>query len=258
MSAQPLVSIVTPAFNHRPYIRETIESVLGQSYVNIEYIIIDGGSQDGTAEIIAEYSDKLAYFISEPDKGQTDAINKGFAKAAGKYLAWINSDDTLFPNAVEQAITFLEENPDVGLVYGDVHYIDRHSRVIGDFPAAQTSLAQLRRGYVHIPQQASFFRKILWDKVGPLDTDFYFAMDYDLWVRIAQSSELKYVPELWANFRLHEDAKTISADDQCWPEMLKVHYRDGGGFFAPIVFKYYLRRLAAPLIRWRRKRLFQK
>jgi len=258
MTARPLVSIVTPAYNHAPYIRETIESVLAQTYPDIEYIIIDGGSQDGTAEIIREYREKLAYFISEPDKGQTDAINKGFTRASGKYLAWINSDDTLMPGAVAAAVEFLEENPQVGLVYGDARYIDKDSRIIGSFPAAQTSLPQLRRGYVHIPQQASFFRKDLWDRVGPLDSDFYFAMDYDLWVRIAEISELKYLPELWANFRLHADAKTISADDQCWPEMLKVHYRDGGGFFAPIVIKYYLRKLAAPLIRWRRNRLFQK
>ena len=129
--------------------------------------------------------------------------------------------------------------------------------MIGDFPAAQTSLAQLRRGYVHIPQQASFFRKTLWDQVGPLDPSFYFAMDYDLWVRLAAISQIKYCPSLWANFRLHEDTKTISADDQCWPEMLRVHYRDGGKWFSPIVIKYYIRKIAAPVIRWRRKRLFK-
>ena len=110
---------------------------------------------------------------------------------------------------------------------------------------------------MHIPQQSSFFRKSVWDRVGPLDPDFFFAMDYDLWVRIAQISEIRYVPKTWSNFRLHADAKTISADDRCWPEMLKVHYRDGGSIFHPIVLKFFLRKLASPYIRWRRKKLFK-
>jgi len=173
-------------------------------------------------------------------------------------LAWLNSDDTLLPNAIEEAVAFLSENPDTGMVYGDANYIDEKSKVIGKFPAAETDLPRLRRGCVHIPQQASFFRKSLWEIVGPMDPEFFFAMDYDLWVRLAERTELKYLPRTWANFRLHADAKTISADDQCWPEMLKVHYRNGGSKFAPIVLKYYIRKLAAPLILWRRKRLFRK
>ena len=190
MSAQPLVTIVTPSYNHRPFIKETIESVLNQTYPNVEYIIIDGASQDGTVDIIRSYEDRVAYWVSEPDQGQTDAINKGFSIAKGEIIAWLNSDDTLLPLAVEEAVAFLSEHPKVGLVYGDAHYIDKDSRMIGDFPAAQTSLAQLRRGYVHIPQQASFFRKTLWDQVGPLDPSFYFAMDYDLWVRLAAISQI--------------------------------------------------------------------
>jgi hypothetical protein len=160
------------------------------------------------------------------------------------------------PNAVEEAVSFLNENQDVGLVYGDVNYIDREGRIIGKFPAAQTDFARLRRGYVHIPQQASFFRKKIWDVVGPLDPDFFFAMDYDLWVRIARVAPIRYLSQTWANFRLHEDAKTIAADDRCWPEMLKVHFRDGGGVFSPIVLKHIVRNFAAPYIRWKRKRLF--
>ena len=257
MNKNPLVSIITPSFNQAKYLEETIQSVLNQTYPAIEYIIIDGASQDGSLEIIKKYSSRLATWMSESDRGQTDAINKGFALAKGEILAWLNSDDTLLPNAVEEAVAFLKSHPEIGMVYGDANYIDEKSRVIGKFPAAQTELSKLRRGYVHIPQQASFFRKILWDKVGPLDPDFFFAMDYDLWVRIAGISKLKYLPRTWANFRLHADAKTITADDQCWPEMLRVHFRDGGSRLAPIVLKYYLRKLAAPLIRWRRKRLFE-
>ena len=258
MTEKPLVSIVTPSFNQAAYLEETILSVLGQTYACIENIIIDGASQDGSLEIIRKYEGKLAHWISEKDKGQTDAINKGFALARGEFLAWLNSDDTLLPNAVEEAVDFLQAHPEVGLVYGDANYIDEKRRVIGKFSAAQTDLPRLRRGYVHIPQQASFFRKSLWDQVGPLDDSFFFAMDYDLWTRLAAVSELKYLPRTWANFRLHADAKTITADDRCWPEMLRVHYREGGSRFAPIVLKYQLRKLVAPLLRWRRKRMFSK
>ncbi len=258
MVEKPLVSIVTPSYNQAAYLKETILSVLGQTYPHIEYILVDGASQDGSVDIIRKYEGKLAHWVSEKDKGQTDAINKGFALARGEYLAWLNSDDTLLPQAVAEAVAFLQEHPGVGLVYGGANYIDEKGRVIGKFPAAQTDLPRLRRGYVHIPQQASFFRKSLWDQVGPLDDSFFFAMDYDLWTRLAAVSELKYLPRTWANFRLHADAKTIAADDRCWPEMLRVHYREGGSRFAPIVLKYQVRKLVAPLIRRRRQRVFSK
>ena len=251
-----LVSIITPSFNQARYLEATIRSVLEQDYPEIEYIIVDGGSSDGSAEIIQRYADRLAWWVSEPDRGQTDALNKGFVRARGDVLAWINSDDTLEPGAVRAAVEYLQAHPDVGMVYGDANFIDSEGRIIGSFPSRQTDYRRLRQGYVHVAQQASFFRADLWRKVGPLDPTFYFAMDYDLWVRLAAQAPLVYQPRLWANFRLHGGAKTIAADDRCWPEMLRVHYRDGGSFFSLIVAKYYLRKLAAPLINWRRRRLF--
>lgn len=252
-----LVSIVTPSYNQARYLEETMRSVLEQDYPHIEYIVVDGGSTDGSREIIEKYADRLAWWVSEKDRGQTDAINKGFARARGDVLAWLNSDDTYQPGAVREAVEFLQRNPQVGLVYGDANYIDEHGRVIGRFPAAQTDYRRLRQGYVHIPQQAAFFRADLWRRVGPLDDSFYFAMDYDLWVRLAREAPIVYYPRLWANFRLHSDAKTIAADDRCWPEMLRVHYRDGGSPFAVIVLKYWIRKLAAPYINWRRRRMFR-
>jgi glycosyltransferase involved in cell wall biosynthesis len=255
---QPLVSIVTPSFNQAPFLRRTIESVLSQEYSHVEYILVDGGSTDGSQAIIEDYADRLAHWESIPDQGQTDAINKGFARATGKYLAWLNSDDVYQPGAIAEAVDYLENHPGVGMVYGDCTFIDAHDREIGRFPAAQTDYKRLRRGYVHIPQQASFFRADLWRKVGPLDPSFYFAMDYDLWVRLAREAPLVYLPgRVWAAFRLHGDAKTITADDRCWPEMLRVHYREGGHPLAPIVLKYQLRKRVAPLINWLRRRKFR-
>ena len=235
-----------------------MQSVFSQNYPHIEYIVMDGGSQDGSLEIIQKYEKRISYWLSEKDQGQTDAINKGFSHAKGEIFAWLNSDDTYLPNAIAEAVELFHNHEELGLVYGDANYIDENDRIIGKFPSAQTDLKSLKNGYVHIPQQAAFFRADLWRRVAPLDPTFYFAMDYDLWVRLAKISQLKYKPITWANFRLHPDAKSINADERCWPEMLRVHYREGGQWFSPIVFKFYLRKLVAPFINYNRRKLFLK
>lgn len=243
MPIKPLVSIITPSFNQAQFLEQTILSVLGQDYPQIEYLIVDGGSTDGSLDIIQRYAPRLAWWVSEPDRGQTDAINKGFSHAQGEILAWLNSDDTYQPGAISQAVGYLQSHPEAGMVYGDANLIDAGGVIIGQFPARQTNYHRLRRGYVHIPQQAAFFRASLWKQAGPLDPSFYFAMDYDLWVRLARISELHYLPSLWANFRLHGGGKSVVADNRCWPEMLRVHYRDGGSRFSPLVLKAKLRPL---------------
>ena len=266
MNSLPIVTIVTPSFNQARYIEATIQSVLTQDYPNVEYLIVDGDSTDETVEIIKKYdgrggvtpplqTHKINWWVSEPDKGQTDAINKGFGRANGQILAWLNSDDTYEPGAISNAVKYLLDHPEVGMVYGDCNFINETGKVIGKFGSAQTDYRLLRQGYVHIPQQTMFFRAELWKQLGPLDPSFYFAMDYDLWTRFAADTQIKYVPQTWANFRLHTTGKTIAADDRCWPEMIRVHYRDGGSFFSVMVAKYYIRKLIAPFWNWRRRKM---
>lgn len=243
MTELPLVSIVTPSYNQAGFLEETIRSVLEQSYPRIEYIIVDGGSTDGSLEIIQKYAGQLAWWVSEPDQGQTDAINKGFAHASGEILAWLNSDDTYLANAIAEAVGFLQANPRIGMVYGDANLVDETGSVIGKFPARQTDYRRLMQGFVHIPQQASFFRSGLWRQVGPLDPSFYFAMDYDLWVRLSRLAPLRYYPRLWANFRLHGSGKSVVSDDRCWPEMLRVYRREGGSWPSQMFLKAKVRPL---------------
>ena len=255
---RPLVSVVTPSYNQARFLEETVRSVLEQGYPTLEYIIVDAGSTDGSLEIIQRYAGRLAWWVSEKDSGQTDAINKGFARARGDILAWLNSDDTYLPGAVSEAVAFLEAHPEAGMVYGDANLVDEDGTVIGKFPARQTDYHRLRRGYVHIPQQAAFFRADLWRQVGPLDPSFYFAMDYDLWVRLARVAPLVYYPRPWANFRLHGGAKTVSADDRCWPEMMRVHRREGGSWFSWLAIKALLRPVLYAWIPLRLRLLFRR
>jgi glycosyltransferase involved in cell wall biosynthesis len=250
MDKKPLVSIVTPSYNQYEFLEETIRSVLEQDYPALEYFIIDGGSTDGSVEIIKKYEAQLSGWVSEPDQGQTDAINKGFLRSSGKYMAWLNSDDIYQPGAISSAVEFLQHNPGVGLVYGDADLIDGSGRKIGRFNAKQTSYQRLMRGGVYIPQPAAFWRRDLWERSGHLDTSLYFAMDYDLWVRFSKLASIKYCPELWASFRIHGDGKTTLSDDRCWPEMRKVYKREGGSLLSLFMAKYTIRKMIGPIWNW--------
>lgn len=257
MTETPLVSIITPSFNQSAYLEQTIQSVLAQDYPALEYILIDGGSTDGSLEIIKKYQDRLAVWVSEPDQGQTDAINKGFNRSSGQIMAWLNSDDLYHKNALRNAVEFLLAHPEIGMVYGDTDLIDKYGNPIGRFNARQTSYQRLMRGGVNIPQPAAFWRRELWDLAGPLDPAYYFAMDYDLWVRFAKHGQIHYHPQLWASFRLHDQGKTALSDQRCWPEMRKVHKREGGSLISLFMGKYILRKILGPAWVWYKKTRLQ-
>lgn len=249
----PLVSIVTPSFNQAQFLEDTLRSILEQNYPRIECIVVDGGSTDGSLEIIGRYADRLAHWVSEADLGQADAINKGFALARGDILAWLNSDDTYLPGAISGAVEYLQSHPEVGMVYGNAYYIDAMGRRIGRYPARSTDYRGLRRGVNNVTQQAMFFRSILWRMVGPLDPSFYYAMDYDLWVRLAAVTPIAFRNRYWANFRLHGESKSMMAASRAWPEIVRVHFRDGGSRLSILYAKYLLRRLLEPVMPLRMK-----
>lgn len=205
----PLVSIVTPSYNQAPFLRETIESVLAQDYPRVEYIIMDGGSTDGSVDIIRSFADRLAYWTSAPDKGQADAINAGWKRARGEILAYLNSDDTLNPNAVRLSVQALLDEPQAGLSYGACAWINTKSERIGLIESKPFALANMLLQN-QLAQPSVFIRRGALERVGMLDESMHYLMDYDLWLRIALHFPFTRAKETLANFRLHDDSKTAS------------------------------------------------
>ena len=204
----PLVSIITPSFNQGKYIEETLRSVLLQDYPNIEYIVIDGASTDNSVEVIEQYKDRLAYFVSEKDEGQSDAINKGFCKAKGEIIAWLNSDDVYTEHAVARAVKALEQYPDCGFVFGNVLSMDMQSEVFNMMTFGDWGLPELMRFKI-ISQPGIFIRKKALDAVGYLNPAYHYLMDHHLWLKIATKFPIQYIEEFWAAARYHPEAKNL-------------------------------------------------
>jgi glycosyltransferase involved in cell wall biosynthesis len=208
--SRPLVSIVTPSYNQGQFIREAIESVLTQDYPNIEYLVVDGGSRDSTLDVLRCYHRRVRW-ISEPDGGQADAINKGVAMTRGDIVAWLNSDDVYTPGAVSRAVEEIQAYPAVALVYGQAEEIDRSGAVIG--PYTQIGPFDLQR-LIHrldfIVQPATFFRRAPFLAVGGLDTSLSYCFDYDLWIKLSLRFPAHYIPEVLARSRVYPETKTAS------------------------------------------------
>lgn len=203
---QPLVSIVTPSYNQALYLEQTIQSVLGQDYPRMEYIVIDGGSTDDSVEIIKKYANRLAYWVSEKDNGQAEAINKGLARANGEILAWLNSDDYYLLNTVSVAVRCFEQNPDVVMAYGDMFAVNGNGQTINILRYKQLSLQDLLCFQI-IGQPSVFFRRSAFEKAGPLETNFHFMLDHHLWIRLAQQGRILHIPQIWSAARYHAEAK---------------------------------------------------
>lgn len=208
----PLVSVVTPSYNQGAFIEETILSVKNQTYPRIEHIIMDGGSTDNTLDVIKKYEGTYNMrWISEPDNGQSDAINKGWRIAKGEILGWLNSDDTYMPWAIETVVKFLNDHPGISMVYGDCSIINECNEVVGRCSATEFDLKKMICGRgSSVPQPATFFRRAVLDEIGCLDSALYMAMDFDYWIRIGLKLKVKYIPQLLANFRMCPGTKSVS------------------------------------------------
>ena len=201
------ISIITPSFNQAQFLEETILSVLNQNYPKIEYIIIDGGSTDGSVEIIKKYEKYLSYWISEPDQGQSAAINKGLKKASGEIVTWLNSDDKFLESALFKIAGHFLHSPDVGLIYGGVAF-DEEKNSETNFGYDNPCLERYMAGMA-FPQPAAFFRRSLLEKTGYLNEKYHYGMDYDLFSRFALITQFKKTNDIFSYYRIHPTSKSV-------------------------------------------------
>ncbi|MEN8240817.1 MAG: glycosyltransferase family 2 protein [Chloroflexota bacterium] len=222
IQTEPLVSVITPVLNQQDYIEQTLQSVLNQDYPNIEYLVIDGGSTDGTLEILESYVDRIT-LISEPDEGQADAINKGFRLSRGEITTWLNADDVYLPGAVSAVVDAFAEDIKAVCIYGDCSYVNTQGEVLSRYPAREFDL---RRFVVEsenfIPQPAAFFRRECLEKAGSLDVELDFVLDYELWLRFAQVGKFSYLSQELAQARLHPEAKSVASFAKFGEELVEV------------------------------------
>jgi glycosyltransferase involved in cell wall biosynthesis len=228
----PLVSVVTPAYNQAEFLRETIESVLAQDYPRIEHQVIDDGSTDETPRVMADYEGRGPLLDRHENRGQTPTINKGWERATGDIVTWLNSDDTFLPGAVSKAVAYLQEHPEVGIVFGDSLFTEpdgkplERSKPRGEFSYREFVV----RCENPIAQPSAFIRRTVVDDVGLLDPKFYYFMDWDFWLRAGLRHKIAYVPELLSTYRLHPDSKTVAQAAKAAPELQYLYEK----FFARI------------------------
>lgn len=271
----PLVSIITPCLNADGFIEDTIRSVLHQDYPSIEYLVMDGGSTDHTLAILQSFEGRLR-FVSEPDNGAADAINKGISLSRGRIVAWLNADDLYLPNAISTAVDALTAQAAVGSVYGEGFWIDAGGKVLGRYPTSPNcDFAALGRECC-VCQPTCFMRREALEAVGFLDAALKASFDYDLWIRLAKRYALAYMPFPVANSRMHTGNKTLSQREVVFDEsmnLLERHYgyvppswiygrlcyeRDGRDqFYEPLhhSISAYMRALPVGLRRNRQRRL---
>ena len=204
-----LVSIITPSYNQAAYLEQTLRSVLEQDYPQLEYFVADGGSTDGSLEIIQRYAPRLAWWVSEKDSGQADAVNKGFARASGEIIGWLNSDDLYEPGCIARAAGLFEQHPEAALVCGDVRSIDGDGQAINIMRFDDWSLPDLLAFNI-ISQPGVFIRRSALEKTGYLDLSYHYLLDHQLWLRVLQHGSLIYTPVIQASARFHAEAKNVA------------------------------------------------
>ena len=199
-------SVITPSFNQAAYLKQTMDSVLSQGIPGMEYVVIDGGSTDGSVELIRSYADRLTGWVSERDRGQADAVNKGVSRTTGDVIGWLNSDDLYLPGAVRKVLDYLHAHPDVDAVYGDVLSIDGDGKLINVMRFDQYTAEDLMSFRV-ISQPGVFFRRSAWERAGGLDISYHYLLDHHLWLRMIQKGKFAYLSQPLAAARFHAAAK---------------------------------------------------
>lgn len=240
----PKISVVMPSFNQRKFIERSILSVLNQNYPNLEFIIVDGGSTDGTIEIIKKYEAHLAYWHSDQDAGQSDALNKGFSRATGDIYGWLNSDDLFLPDALFAAAEALKETNSASVVFGDWLEIDSNDRVTATNYAFDFNLGHFIHEGFHLNSQAMFWRRQAHERFGEFDIKLHRTMDYDLILRLGQiegQAAFKRIPEPLACFRRHPEQKTLDFDRVVHEEHRRIASKNGVGIkYTPLGKVYRL------------------
>jgi glycosyltransferase involved in cell wall biosynthesis len=222
-----LVSIVTPSYNQGRFLRRTIDSVLNQTYPHLEYLVMDGGSGDESLDILRSHGDRF-FWVSERDRGQADAINKGFARSRGEIHAFLNSDDVLESDAVAKAVAYFRAHPEWDLLYGEANYIDEDDCVTGRYETDDYSFDRLMRNCC-ICQPAAFWTRRVAERVGPFNVALHCALDYEYWLRIARAGgRIVRVPDLLAASRRYPETKTLSLRECVHRESIRVCLEQGG------------------------------
>jgi glycosyltransferase involved in cell wall biosynthesis len=207
----PLVSIVTPSYNQAAFLEETLVSVLEQDYRNVEYIVVDDGSTDESPEIVERYADRLAWWTVQENSGQVAALNRGFGRARGELLGWLNSDDVLLPGAVTAVVEAFQADPELLLVYGDNVFVDEAGREIAPAPAREFDLDRMVRTCENsVPQPGSLFRRHALE-IAPLNERGYYFFDFEFAIRLGVAGRVAYIPRTLAGYRLHPESKTVGA-----------------------------------------------
>lgn len=246
MNYYPKISIVTPSYNQAQFLEQTIQSILSQKYPNLEYIIMDGGSTDASAEIIQKYSDKLTYWQSKKDSGQADAILSGFEMCTGDVIGWINSDDVLLPGALTEVGNYFLNNSDTEFLIGSSITIDENNKVILNARGIpifnigrSVNSCQLMYWGCGFNQPASFWKREVYNKIGKIDKSFYFSFDLDLFIRLTLKKRSAKTSKFLAAFRVHSQSKTTLNDDIRLIENDKILRRYESTNTSEIKIKYY-------------------
>jgi len=214
------ITIVIPSYNQGQFIGRTIDSILNQGYANLELLVMDGGSDDETVRILKSYGNQITW-QSAPDRGQTQAVNKGWKIATGQILGWVNSDDQLLPGALEKVARYFDTHPETNWLYGNCRYIDADGQTLGNYPAQPYDYGVLVKNLQnYIPQPTVFLRRSVFEVIGFLNEDLHYVMDLEYWLRIGLKFPAVYINTSLACLRLHRDAKSVSSYNKFSSELV--------------------------------------